>query len=118
MAAKTNDYSSARVHGVDIEDDVARAIFSRNVSAVMVSNAAALFPYSAKSWKCRLVWAEAAPLRQIVADLLVASEGQMVHQKSLSISFGHFLTDIGAFSGPCALTYTDSVLAIYRLHLS
>ena len=77
-----------------------------------------MLPYNARSWKCRLVWVEAAPLRQIVADLLVASEGQMIHQKSLSISFGHFLTDIGAFSGPCALTYTDSVLAIYRLHLS
>ena len=118
MVAKTNDYSSARVHGVDIEDDVARAIFSRNVSAVMVSNAAALFPYSARSWKCRLVWAEAAPLRQIVADLLVASEGQMVHQQSLSISSGHFLIDIGAFAAPSALTDTDSVLAVYRLHLS
>ena len=88
-----DDISEGRCRRVDLTDDQAEIIFSRNICIADLSSKS-LWSYTGSSMKQRLRWSEAFRHRQIVADCFNASGGSLINQYSFEKQFTSFLADV------------------------
>ena len=82
---------------IDLSDDLADLVLSRNVTAcALTPNLGGLWPYPRRShMKHVFDWAGILPNRQMIHDMFEASEGHLVHQKSWETQVQKFLVDVG-----------------------
>ena len=86
--------ASDRAKRVDITDEWADIVFSRNIGAAELGKD--LFQYSGTQMKQRVKWDEVIKYRGSLADMFTASKGYLVHQLSLEQQFKKWLKDIKA----------------------
>ena len=108
--------SRCRAIRVDISDDAADTILSRNVCAAsLVPGLKSVWPYPGKTMKQAIQWDAIVPHRQMLFDVFHETGGHLMHQHHFYEQVQRFLVDIAAEDR--ALDEQGISDAVYRLRL-